>query len=247
MDKEEFRRRAYGCYVSGFKSATSASNAGDTAGAQRYRDYLRRRVGPWLREMPRSAAVADLGCGDGMLLRTFAEMGFTNLHGVEGSQEMYALCRQRFPAVEHGDLRDYLRCHAAAFDVIALFDVLEHFTREEGTGLLDEICAALRPGGRFVLQLPNGDSPFANAVFTGDVTHETLYTRGSLGHMLAIAGLELMAVDEHSVEPSDFRSTVRWLGWKILRCAIGLCHRIETGGASSGVYTRVMRALARKR
>jgi SAM-dependent methyltransferase len=247
MEKNEFRRRAYGCYVSGFKNATSTSNAGDTAGARRYRDYLRRRVGAWLSEVPRSAAVADLGCGDGMLLRTFAEMGFTNLYGVEGSQEMYALCRQRFLAVEHGDLRDYLRCHVGAFEVVALFDVLEHFTREEGAELLDEIYAALRPGGRLLLQLPNGDSPFAHGVFASDVTHETLYTLSSLGHLLAIAGLELMGVDEHSAEPSDFRSTARWLGWKILRCGMGLCHRIETGGISSGVYTRVMRVWAQKR
>jgi SAM-dependent methyltransferase len=246
MDKEEFRRRAYACYHSGFKSTTSATNADDTPGAQRHRDYLRGRLGPWVREMPRLAAVADLGCGDGMLLRTFAEMGFTNLHGVEGSYEMYALCRQRFEAVEHGDLRDYLRRHVAAFDVIALFDVFEHFTREEGTVLLAEIHAALRAGGRLILQLPNGDSPFAHGVFAGDVTHETLYTRGSLAHMLAIAGLELVAVDEASPQASDFRSSARWLAWKILRSVIGICHRIETGGNSSGVYTRVMRACARR-
>jgi len=247
MTKDEFRQRAYACYVTGFKQTVTTSNAGDSAPALRYRGYLRRRLTPWLREIPRTAVVADLGCGDGMLLRVFQELGFTDLRGVEGSAEMWNLCRRHFPGVEKGDLRDYLRRNVGAFDVIVLFDVIEHFTREETVGLLDEIRAALRPGGWLLLQLPNGDSPFAGGVFAADVTHETLYTRGSLSHMLAIGGFDLTQAEEHSPEPTDFRSAIRWAGWKMMRGAIRCGHRIETGGGSSGIYTRVMRALARKR
>jgi SAM-dependent methyltransferase len=246
MNKDQFRQRAYGSYVTGFKEMVTTSHAGGSASAARYRGYLRRRLGPWLQDVPRKAAIADLGCGDGMLLRVFQELDFADLHGVEGSAEMWALCRQHFAGVEQGDLRDYLRRNIGAFDVIALFDVLEHFTREEAAELLDEICAALRPAGRLLLQLPNGDSPFAGGVFAADLTHETLYTRGSLGHLLAMGGFELAAVDEHSAEPIDLRSTLRWAGWKIMRRMIGLCHRIETGGGSSGCYTRVMRVMAKK-
>ena len=246
MNKNEFRNRAYGCYVSGFKQAVTTSNAGDLISAQRYRRYLNRRLTPWLQAMPKNASIADLGCGDGMLLRVFQEMGFENLQGVEASPEMHRLCQVTFPAVEQGDLRAYLRNKVGAFNVIALFDVLEHFTREEAVELLEEVNAALRPGGLFLLQLPNGDSPFAQAVFAGDITHETLYTRGSLSHLLTMGGFELIEVDEHSPEPMDLRSLVRWAGWQCLRRAIALLHRIETGGVSSGIYTRVMRAAARK-
>jgi len=247
MNKTEFRNRAYGCYVTGFKQVDATSNVSDSPSALRYRHYLRRRLSPWLERVAKDAEIADLGCGDGMLLRVFQEMGFQNLHGVEGSPEMHRLCQTSFPGVEQGDLRAYLRRKAGAFDVIALFDVIEHFTREEGVEVLDEINAALRPGGLLLLQLPNGDSPFAEAVFAGDITHEALYTRGSLGHILAIGGFELLALDEHSAEPVDFRSAVRWLAWRCLRSGIAFCHRVETGGVSTGVYSRVMRAVARKR
>lgn len=246
MNKTEFRTRAYGCYVTGFKQTSTSSNAGNSRSALRYRRYLQRRLSPWLVRVPKDAEIADLGCGDGMLLRAFQEMGFRKLHGVEGSPEMRRLCQASFPAVEQGDLRAYLRRKVGSFDVIALFDVIEHFTREETVEVLDEINAALRPGGLLLLQLPNGDSPFAHAIFAGDVTHETLYTRGSLGHILTIGGFELIAVDEHSPEPVDFRSTIRWLGWHCLRSVIAFCHRVETGGVSTGVYSRVMRAVARK-
>lgn len=247
MNKTEFRKRAYDCYVTGFKQTVTTSNAGESKAARRYRDYLRRRLSPWLVKIAKNADIADLGCGDGMLLRVFQEMGFRNLHGVEGSPEMHRLCRASFPGVEQGDLRAYLRSKVGSFNVIALFDVIEHFTREEAVELLDEINAALRPGGVLLLQLPNGDSPFAHAVFAGDLTHETLYTKGSLGHLLAMGGFELMGVDEHSPEAVDLRSTVRWFGWRCLRAVIGLCHRLETGGQSSGAYTRVIRVGARKR
>jgi SAM-dependent methyltransferase len=246
MNKDEFRKRAYGTYVSGFKEAVTSSNAGESGGAVRYRKYLSRRLGPWLDGVPRTAVVADLGCGDGMLLRVFQELGFGNLRGVEGSGEMWALCRRHFPGVELGDIRAFLGRSVQAFDVVALFDVLEHFTREEGIGVLDEVFASLRPGGLLLLQLPNGDSPFAGGVFAGDVTHETLYTCSSLSHMLSMSGFELADVDEHSAEPLDMKSAVRWVGWKVLRAAIGACHRIETGGRSSGYYTRVIRVLARR-
>ena len=160
---------------------------------------------------------------------------------------MCALCRQHFPEVEQGDIRQYLLKNVGTFDVIMLFDVLEHFTREEAVLLLDQIYRALRPGGCLFLQLPNGDSPFAGAVFTADLTHESLYTRGSLSHLLAISGFELSMVEEHSPEPTDLRSKMRWLAWAAMHRMIELCHRIETGGRSSGIYTRVMRAMALKR
>lgn len=247
MTKDQFRQRAYGCYSSAFKAAASESNAADSPGARRYRAYLRRRLARWLDGVPRTAAVADLGCGDGMLLRVFREMGFGDLHGVDGSPEMAAKCRAHFPAVQAGDLREFVRARPGAFDVVALFDVIEHFTREEGVEVLDEIRAALRPGGLLLLQLPNGDSPFAGGVFAGDATHESLYTRTSMAHVLAMAGFESVGADEHSPEPVDLRSGVRWFAWKVLRTGISLCHRIETGGVSSGVYTRVLRMAARRK
>ena len=248
MTKNEFRQRAYAAYASGFKAHIGgAENAGESPAAIRYRGYMRARLAPWLATVPRTATIADLGCGDGFLLRVFRELGFSALHGVEGSAEMAALCQTHFPAVVQGDLREYLRGHRGAFDVIALFDVLEHFTREEGVEVLDEIAASLSPGGLLLLQLPNGDSPFAHAVYAGDITHESLYTKGSLAHLLAIGGFDLAAVQEHAPHPGDLRSTIRWAGWRLLRCGIRLFHRFETGGVSSGIYTRVMRAVARKR
>jgi trans-aconitate methyltransferase len=102
MNKTEFRTRAYDCYVTGFKQTVTTSNACDSRPALRYRRYLQRRLRPWLERVSRDAEIADLGCGDGMLLRVFQEMGFQKLHGVEGSPEMHRLCQARFPEVEKG-------------------------------------------------------------------------------------------------------------------------------------------------
>jgi SAM-dependent methyltransferase len=246
MKKDALRSRLYKGYVSDFKEAVSKSNSGDSASARRYRAYLSRRLSPWLSDVKKDALFADLGCGDGMLIRVFRDMGYHNIVGVEGCKEMHERCKEVLPTVELGDLRQFLYGKKAYFDVIALFDVLEHFTREEAAELLDQIALALRPNGLLLLQLPNGDSPFAMAVFAGDTTHEALYTTGSLTHLLATAGLSLEYADEHSPEAMDMRSTLRWVLWKGIRSLLALYHRIETGGPSTGIYTRVMRIGARK-
>lgn len=190
--------------------------------------------------------IADLGCGDGMLLRVFQEMGFSNLEGVDGSPEMIRLCQKHFPAVQLGDISAFLDGKPERYDIIALFDVLEHFTREEGLDLLDRIAAALKPNGILLLQLPNGDSPFANSVFAADLTHESLYTPSSLTHLLAMAGLKMDSVKEQRPEPLGIVSTIRSFLWKMIHWIIHIYHRIETGGNASGIYTRVICACARK-
>lgn len=247
ITKQTFRERAYACYISGFKGESNASHHGESPAALKYRRYLKKSLSPWLQNTPRQAVIADLGCGDGMLLRVFQELGFTSLEGVDGSPEMVCLCQKHFPAVQLGDINTYLDNKPERYDVVALFDVLEHFTKEEGLNLLDKIANTLKPNGLLLLQLPNGDSPFTHSVFSADLTHESLYTRSSLAHLLAMAGMHLQSVDEHSPEPLDTKSTIRFVLWKTMRAFLHLAHRIETGGASSGVYTRVMRGCARKK
>jgi SAM-dependent methyltransferase len=243
-NKAQFRDRAYGSYSSAFKSSLTTSVALDTNAAKRYRSYLASQLGPWLATVDRQGPVVDLGCGDGMLLRVFSELGFTDLSGVDGSPEMVEKCRAHFPKVEHGDLVGYLKATDRTFQVIALFDVIEHFTREEGLDLLDMVKGKLRPGGLLLLQLPNGDSPFAGAVFNNDLTHETLYTKNSLSHALRMAGFGDLRFQEHGPIATDARSSLRWLAWRCVRLLIKACHLAETGGVSSSIYTRVMRAVA---
>lgn len=45
------------------------------------------------------------------------------------------------------------------FDMILLFEVIEHLNREKGRGLVRKICKLLKSGGRVILTTPNVYTP----------------------------------------------------------------------------------------
>ena len=58
------------------------------------------------------------------------------------------------------------------FDFISAIDVLEHIPKNEIPEFLDLVRAALRPGGRFLCQVPNLAASY-NPIFYMDFSHET--------------------------------------------------------------------------
>ena len=67
----------------------------------------------------------------------------------------------------------FLHARPQRFDLVTGLDIVEHFTKDEVLDFLDACREALRPGGRLVLQTPNGESPFGGAVRYGDFTTVT--------------------------------------------------------------------------
>ncbi len=94
----------------------------------------------------RSSRILDVGCGHGALLYFLGQEGYSNLQGVDGSGEQVELARQLgIAGVELADAQDYLRSRGSeSADVVALFDVLEHLTRQEAFDLLTKCGASLR-------------------------------------------------------------------------------------------------------
>ena len=94
------------------------------------------------------------------------------------------LARRISPAVSEGDAIEFLRAHAAEYDLVTAFDVVEHFRKDELFDFLDALFGALRPEGRAIFQTPNAESPWGMAVFYGDLTHEMAFDPKSLSHAL---------------------------------------------------------------
>jgi cyclopropane fatty-acyl-phospholipid synthase-like methyltransferase len=239
----EYRKRIFERYASVFKPASArASDAEMDRWGGAYEVYL----AGWL-PTARGAAIADLGCGAGWLLRFLAGRGYRNLSGIDASAEQVALARAHAAEVEQGDLLAFLRARPATFDLLTAFDVIEHLTKDETLDFLDACHAALRPGGRLVLQTPNGESPFVGSVRYGDFTHETCFTPALLVQLLQLAGFEHAEVRECRPVVRGTASLVRAALWKALRWLILVWNLAETGARGSGVLTRVFLASATKR
>ena len=193
--------------------------------------------------MPRSGCRwLDVGCGQGALMHLAREVA-TELVGVDASAEMVAACRARGFIVEHADLWEYLaRTPDARWDAVSAFDLLEHFSNDDGVRLLEEIRRVLAPGGVCLLKLPNAVSPWGASVFASDLTHEAAYTPLSLAQLAALAGFRRCEVREVGPAPVSPAAALRWVLWRGVRLVYAAVNRIEGGAAHGGVYTQVMTA-----
>lgn len=242
-----YRNRMYASYVSGNKKFLKGSSLNPDRQDVRNIINLSHAMKAWLRQVPKTGKVVDLACGEGNILKLLQSEEFINLHGVDISPEQVDLAHVHFPQVVCGDAIEYLKDRDNQFDLITAFDILEHFQKDEAMVFLDTICTALAPGGRLILQLPNGDSPFAGSVIHGDFTHEVTYTTVSLKHVLLSCGFEDIEFQEHSPQPTSLKGKIRSGIWAVMRQIIRIFHIVETGGPSTGVYARVMRATAVKK
>ncbi|MEI9928647.1 MAG: class I SAM-dependent methyltransferase [Sphingomonas sp.] len=122
------------------------------ATARQHLRFLRRRI-------PDTAGstLLDIGCSSGLFLDEARRAGF-EVHGAELSPATAAFARDHFGLSVHaGDWRD--AGHAdASFDVITLFDVIEHLP--DPLGELVAIRRLLKPGGLLLQSTPNIDGLF---------------------------------------------------------------------------------------
>ncbi|HBD12395.1 MAG TPA: hypothetical protein DCZ13_09625, partial [Porticoccaceae bacterium] len=167
---DTYRSRIYTHYV----QAREQALAPQTLAGLAPRSHALRRLIEQHFPADKNAVVLDLGCGHGALLHFAREAGYTNLRGVDGSpQQVVAARRLGIEGVEEGDLRDALAAQPdASLDVVIAFDVIEHFTRDELLPFVDEVHRVLKAGGRWIIHVPNGESPFFGSIRYGDLTHE---------------------------------------------------------------------------
>ena len=233
----DYRTRIYKNYATNFQDAPKTFDeaaAWQWGRAQRY--YLRN----WLPQ-DKSAKVVDLACGGGKLLHFFKRMGYTNITGVDISPEQVKLARQVTPNVDEADVLEWLESNPASFDLITGFDIVEHFHKDEVLRFLDACHAALKPGGRLILQTPNADSPWGTVHRYNDFTHEVGFNPNALSRLLSLTGFQSIVSRETGPIPigHSVKSTIRYLIWQFIRASLKLWNLAETGGVGSEVFTRV--------
>ncbi|HZU36248.1 MAG TPA: class I SAM-dependent methyltransferase [Gemmataceae bacterium] len=103
-----------------------------------------------LRRVPKTRQILDLGCGYGFYFSI-------NPHarGVDGDPvAVEYLCQQGFD-VQQADFLQGLPYPDAEFEYVIAHDVLEHFRFDELESLCSEVHRILRPGGIFLVLVPN--------------------------------------------------------------------------------------------
>lgn len=102
-----------------------------------------------LLDIPPGASVLDLGCGNGVLTRRLADMGYRVI-GLDDSSEMLEIAARTYPDLcfMHGDATDF----SLPEPVDAVFSNAVFHWIDDQDALLERIALALRPNGQLVCE-----------------------------------------------------------------------------------------------
>ena len=109
--------------------------------------YLRKMavVKTFLQQLPKNAAILDVGCGEGVLVEEMRSVGL-NITGIDLNYESQLVTLGNVLQIRYAN---------DSFDVVLLLDVFEHLAFQDQATALREILRVLRPGGKFVASIPN--------------------------------------------------------------------------------------------
>jgi SAM-dependent methyltransferase len=175
-----------------------------------------------------AAAVLEVGCGMGFAIAGLQRLGYTNTKGMDANDGQVEAARRRNSPVQKVTIEDYpsfMAAHHEACDAILALDVLEHVPTAQRHPFLQAIYRAVKPGGRFICQVPNANSTVAARYRYGDPSHETSFAEPSLEAVLRFAGFERVVIYE--ADPNRFpRNPKRWPWWAFVG-AIRAFRRLE--------------------
>ncbi len=145
----------------------------------------------WLPES-RSTPILDIGCGSGQFLYFLRERGFERATGIDLDRAQVEVGRSLGLNAICSSIEDFLADDGGGYGLVAMLDILEHFTREELYPLLESVTAHLAPGGRLIASVPNADSPHAARAIYADITHEVAFSPTSLTELFFCHGLKVL-------------------------------------------------------
>ncbi len=141
------------------------------------------------KNFPESLSLLEIGCGTGFVL---AGIAATNpglrLFGSDLHHEALKYAKARLPGVAllQMDVGNIPYCEE--FDVICLFDVLEHISDDEAA--LQQIHRALKPGGGLMITVPQHPRLWSRS--DDYARHLRRYTRQDLSHKLIENGFRMI-------------------------------------------------------
>ncbi len=129
-----------------------------------------------LKDLPLESPVLDLGCGTGKPMADYILGAGHSLTGLDNSPKMIAIAKANYPQATWQVADMASMSLTETYSAILSWDGFFHLTPQEQRQTLPILAAALRPNGRLLLTIGDGEGQI-----TGNVYGETVY-HGSLSH-----------------------------------------------------------------
>jgi SAM-dependent methyltransferase len=138
------------------------------------------------RFIPQDRTALDLGCGYGDFINEVRASSKLAVD-INGQAAQYLAPEVVFFPADVS--RDMSFLADESVDICFASNFLEHFSKEAGARILQEIWRILRPKGLVILLQPNFRYCYRN--YFDDYTHETIYTDESLCGLLSAKGFRI--------------------------------------------------------
>jgi 2-polyprenyl-3-methyl-5-hydroxy-6-metoxy-1,4-benzoquinol methylase len=195
------------------------------------------RCRDYCRSARRFLRLLDIGCGTGALLSRAAAQGFY-CEGIEICSGLAHMARQHLGLKIHGDFLENLSLPHSSFDVVTMYDLIEHVP--DPVRELQLACEILKPGGILFILTPNDDAlmrriarvayrwtlrglerPMRRLYY---VHHLSYFTDRSLQRLATASGLEVVSMETRNQELSRLNlSSMERLGTRAI-FGIADCH-----------------------
>jgi 2-polyprenyl-3-methyl-5-hydroxy-6-metoxy-1,4-benzoquinol methylase len=219
-----------------------------------------------LRDIPKNAAVLEVGCGFGSFLDLVQEKRQADVKGIDLSSAAIEVAQSQRRPVAVEDVVELAAREPETFDVVCAFQVLEHVP--EPRSFLDACIRLLKPGGRLCLGLPNNDGYLGkqhldDALLNQPPHHITRWSTKTLKSLASLFPLKVRRIEFEPLEPQHVPEYItvrlepvdRMLRRKVEQSAVGVMmslaltrlglRRLVRGHTVYASYTRLPLAAAR--
>lgn len=161
------------------------------------------------------ARILDAGCGCGRFLYFLQHKGYIHAEGCDVSPEQVSLAvKAGVRNVHQQNILDFIASRKEHYDLITLFDVIEHLTKDEVLTHLDVVHDALRENGKVIISTANAQTVFDGCIRYGDFTHEVCFTPSSLRQVLLAAHFKNVEILPMNTPIISVRTLVRRILWE---------------------------------
>ncbi len=165
----------------------------------------------YIADLPKNARILEIGSGMGFCMLALESLGFTNVVGVDLDTEQTQKAKGKGLNVHNMSVEKYFQEQNEQFDLILMFDVLEHLEKKNVIPILEEIHKYLNRSATLIIQTPNCYSIAGSAYRYIDFTHELSFSSYSLDFVLYNAGFENILIKEiTSIQEFSIKQSLRY-------------------------------------
>jgi 2-polyprenyl-3-methyl-5-hydroxy-6-metoxy-1,4-benzoquinol methylase len=166
---------------------------------------------------PKNARILDVGCNYGSLIYNMYRLGYKNIYGIDINKQSikqgrksYKHIRTRLKAYDGNEMpfKD------ETFDVILMFDVIEHILNIEKF-LKEQVYRILKKGGIFIFQTPNKPLNIIWEIINKKSFtkykeyHYSLQTYSSLRKLLEHSGFNSIEIERYNTKSKHNKNKVK--------------------------------------